>query len=63
MWSARSHSSHSANNGNDSIARFIERETGIFVEDKDTENTEKVSETTDKCSRKRKFPNSNKRLC
>ena len=42
------------------MARF-ERETEILLEDKDAENTEKVSESIDKCfrstSRKRKLQN------
>ena len=41
------------------FARLIERETEIFVEDKDAENTEKVTRST---SRKRKLQNPNKRL-
>ena len=33
------------------FARFIEQETEFFVEGKDAENTEKVREGIDKCSR------------
>ena len=68
MWSAWPHSSHSVNGKEMArFARFIERETEIFVEDKDAENTGKVSESINKCSRitsrKRKLQNPNKRLC
>ena len=46
VWSARSHSSRSVNDKQwlellNFFFQFIERETEIFEEDKDAENTEK----------------------